>query len=153
MNDKITVLIADDHAIVREGLRLLLETDPDIQVVAEAENGRVAVQETIRVQPDVVLLDIEMPLLNGVEAAARIREEAPATRVLILTTYDGDQIVRKCHRAGAAGYILKETVGSQLFEAIRAVHTGHPFYCSNISKRLLNRARSLCLEEFSLVRP
>src|SRR5437867_12781205 len=82
MNDKIRVLIADDHAIVREGLRLLLERAPDIEVVAEAENGRVAVQETVRLQPDVVLLDIEMPLLNGVEAATRIREEAPATKVV-----------------------------------------------------------------------
>src|SRR3989454_4268996 len=102
----ITVLLVDDHAIVRQGLRALLGTATDIQVIGEAENGRQAVLETKRLQPDVVLLDLAMPLLNGVEAARQIAHEVPSARVLILSSYSDDEHLRQAVEAGVAGYLM-----------------------------------------------
>src|SRR5689334_24301781 len=101
----ITVLLCDDHAIVREGLRALLEAAGDMQVIGEAEDGRQAVLETKRLQPNVVLMDLAMPLLNGVEAARQIAHEAPRTRVLILSSYSDDEHLRRAVEAGVAGYL------------------------------------------------
>ena|ERR1035438_8805212 len=102
---KITVLLSDDHTVVREGLRLLLETESDIQVVGEAAKGQRAVGETKRLKPDVVLLDLAMPVLNGLVAARQIAKEAPAAKVLILSAYSDDQYVKHAVEAGAAGYL------------------------------------------------
>src|SRR5687768_11123680 len=101
---KITVLIADDHAIVREGLRLILETFEDIKVVGDAADGQEALHKTQRARPDVVLMDLSMPLLNGVEATRRITREYPGTQVIVLSTYSDDEHVQHALEAGAAGY-------------------------------------------------
>jgi DNA-binding NarL/FixJ family response regulator len=136
---KITVFISDDHAVFREGLRLLLEATDDIEVIGEAENGPRAVGETKRLQPDVVLMDIAMPLLNGVEAARRIGREVPATKVLILSSYSGDQHVQQAVEAGAAGYLMKETASRDLLRAIREACKGNAFFSPPIARRLLKQ--------------
>lgn len=136
---KITVLLSDDHAVVREGLRLLLGAANDIEVVGEAENGRRAVAEAGRLRPDVILMDIAMPLLNGVEAARQIAREVPNARVLILSSYSTDQHVQQAVEAGAAGYLMKETASKDLFRAIREIVSGNAFFSPPIARRLLRR--------------
>jgi DNA-binding NarL/FixJ family response regulator len=139
---KITVFLSDDHAVFREGLRLLLEAADDIEVIGEAENGHRTVAETKRLQPDVVLMDIAMPSLNGVEAARRIAREVPDTRVLILSSYSGDEHVRQAVAAGAAGYLMKETASNDLLRAIREARKGKPFFSPPIAARLLKKWRN-----------
>src|SRR5438477_7858244 len=112
--NKITVLISDDHDIVRKALRALLETAPDVQVIGEAADGYQCVRETKRLRPNVVLLDVAMPLLNGMEATRQISREVPASKVLILSTYNDGKHVQKVVEAGAAGYLLKETAAKDL---------------------------------------
>jgi DNA-binding NarL/FixJ family response regulator len=135
----ITVLLSDDHTIVRQGLRLLLDAAADIQVVGEAENGRQAVAETERLLPDIVLLDFAMPILNGVEATRQIIKALPAAKVLILSSYSGAQHVRQAIEAGAAGYVMKETAGNELLDAIREVHIGNAFFSPLLLKSLFQR--------------
>ena len=136
---KITVLLSDDHTVLREGLRLLLETESDIQVVGEAANGARAVGETKRLKPDVVLLDIAMPVLNGLEAARQIAKEVPVAKVLILSAYSDDQYIEHAVEAGAAGYLMKETVGDDLLRAIREVAKGNAFFSPPVARRLLKQ--------------
>jgi DNA-binding NarL/FixJ family response regulator len=136
---KITVLLSDDHTVVREGLRLLLETDPDIQVVGEAANGHQSVKEAKRLKPDVVLQDLAMPLLNGLEAARQIAREVPSAKVLILSAYNDDQYIEAAIEAGAAGYLMKETVGNDLLRAIREIAKGNAFFSPPVAKRLLKQ--------------
>lgn len=123
----IGVFIADDHAVVRDGLRLLLLTQPDFIVVGEAGDGREAVAEVCRLRPEVVLLDIAMPELNGIEAARRIGARAPATKVVFLSMHGSSEHVHQAFRAGAAGFIVKESAGAEVVKAIRAVHAGQRF--------------------------
>src|SRR5437867_12617802 len=104
----ITVLLADDHTVVRQGLRALLEAEPDIEIAGEAGTGRQAVQLAKTLKPDVVVMDIAMPLLNGLEATRQIIKEVPSTRVLILSSYSDDEYVHQLTEAGAAGYLLKQ---------------------------------------------
>lgn len=120
----IRVLLCDDQAIVTEGLRVILRQAGDIDVVAIAENGLEAVEKVGQLRPDVVLMDLRMPVMNGIQATARIRQESPATRVLVLTTYDDDEWVFDAIRAGAAGYLLKDAPREQLIAAIRGTATG-----------------------------
>ena len=136
---KITVLLADDHAIIREGLRALLEGEPDIEVVGEAETGRQAVQRTQRLRPAVVVMDIAMPLLNGLEATRQILKATPATRVLILSAHRDDEYVDEAVRIGAAGYLIKQTSAHVLPAAIRAAHKGQRFFDPTITKRMGDR--------------
>jgi len=139
---EITVLLCDDHVVVREGLRALLEATDDIQVVGETEDGRHAVSETKRLHPSVVLMDIAMSLLNGVEAARQIIQEAPATRVLILSCYGDVQHVRQAVEAGVAGYLVKSSASNDLLRAIREVWLGNSFFSPPISLHLLREWRS-----------
>jgi len=136
------VILADDHALVREGTSSLLNQEPDMEVVAEADNGADAVALVERLRPDVVLLDIAMPKLNGIEATKRIKERYPAAAVLILSAYDNDQYVIAILEAGAAGYLLKNVRGSELVNAIRSVHGGeavlHPAIAAKVFKRFAN---------------
>src|SRR5688572_32707840 len=133
---KITILLADDHTVVRQGLRVLLEAAEDIKVVAEAENGRQAVQMAVKCQPDVAVIDVAMPLLNGLEATRQITREVPNTKVLILSSYSDDEYVQQLSEAGAAGYLLKATAVTDLLNAIRDVMNGRACFNSDISKRM-----------------
>jgi DNA-binding NarL/FixJ family response regulator len=140
--EQITVLLADDHMIVREGLRALLSAEGDIEVVGEAETGRQAIQLVKKLRPAVVLMDIAMPLLNGLEATRRILKAVPATRVLILSAHGDDEYIRQAVMWGAAGYLIKQTSADLLSKAIREVQKGSTFFGPSIA----NRLRSLSLE-------
>jgi NarL family two-component system response regulator LiaR len=135
--DKIRVLVADDHAIVRHGIYALLETEPDIQVVGEAQDGRQAIAEAQRLQPDVVLMDLVMPVVDGVEAIRRIRACQPQVRVLVLTSFGGENQVFPAIKAGALGYILKDSTPSELVQAIRQVDRGESALHPAIARMLV----------------
>jgi two-component system NarL family response regulator len=137
--DPIRVLIADDHYVVRVGLGTLINSEPDMSVVAEAVNGRQAVETFRASRPDVALMDLRMPEMNGVEAILAIREEFPEGRIIVLTTYDGDEDIYRALQAGARGYILKDMVGDELIEAIRAVHAGQRRLPPAVAARLAER--------------
>ncbi len=124
---KITVLICDDHALFREGVKTILGAQPDIEIVGEAENGKDAVEQAIRLSPDVVLMDIAMPGLKGFDATRRIKKVRPETKVLILTVYDDEDMVARCLDAGASGYVLKDSPLMQLVYAIQTVERGQQF--------------------------
>ena len=132
----ITVLLAEDHQIVREGLRKLLEGESDIAVLGEAVSGRQAVELVRKLRPDVVVMDIAMPLLNGLEATSQIRRLAPNTRVLILSAHSDDAYVERVAALGASGYLVKQTAVHTLKEAIREVHRGRAFYSPDVAKKL-----------------
>mgnify|MGYP001127591618 CR=1 FL=1 len=124
---KIRILIADDHALVREGIRSLLSRYDDLEVVGEAEDGKQAISRTLELNPDVVLMDIAMPGLGGLEATLELRRVAPATKVLVLTQYADKEYVYRFLKAGARGYLLKKALSGELVSAIRAVHRGGVF--------------------------
>ncbi len=136
---RITVLLAEDHQIVREGFRSLLKHEPDIEVVGEAETGRQAVQMTRKLRPAVVVMDIAMPLLNGLEATRQIRKDFPATKVLLLSAHSDDAYVEQVIKLGAAGFLLKQSSSQNLAAAIRGVQKGETFFSSAVSKRLNDR--------------
>src|SRR5712672_1491791 len=138
---KITVLLADDHTLVRQGFRALLEAEPDIAIVGEAGTGRQAVQLAKKLRPDVVLMDIAMPLLNGLEATRQVIKEVPSSKVLILSSYSDDEYVQQLTEAGAAGYLLKQTAAAELLKAIREARRGNTFFSPAISKRLVEDYR------------
>ena len=137
----ITVLLAEDHQIVREGFRSLLKHERDIEVVGEAETGRQAVALVKKLRPAVVVMDIAMPLLNGLEATRQIRKDCPDTRVLILSAHSDDAYVEQMMGLGAAGFLLKQTSSHVLATAIRKVQNGNTFFSPDVSKRLGNRDR------------
>src|ERR1041385_8183134 len=122
MMKRITVLLAEDHQIVREGFRSLLKHEPDIEVVGEAESGRQAVQLTRKLRPAVVVMDIAMPLLNGLEATRQIRKEVPETKVLILSAHSDDAYVDQVAVLGASGFLVKQTSSHELAAAIRKIN-------------------------------
>lgn len=124
---RIRVLVCDDHALFREGVKTILGTQPDIEVVGEAGDGKEAVELALRLQPDVVLMDISMPVLRGFEAVRRIRKARPGVKVLILTVYDDEDLVARCLDAGASGYVLKDAPPLQLVYAIQTVHRGEQY--------------------------
>lgn len=132
----ISVLLVEDHTIVREGLRILLSVERDIVVAGEAGNGREAVRQARRLRPDVVVMDIAMPLLNGLEATRQILAALPDTKILILSAHSDDAYVDQVMSFGAAGYLIKQTASHVLPEAIRKVHRGHRFFSPIIAKRL-----------------
>jgi two-component system response regulator NreC len=135
--DKIRVLIADDHAIVREGIRLILAAHEDIEVVGEAQDGLETISRVKELEPDVVLMDIAMPGLGGLEATIELAKTAPESRVLVLTQYDDAEYIYRFLHAGAAGYVLKKSVGSDLVSAIRAVAQGKSFIDSMIADKVI----------------
>jgi len=135
----IKVLIADDHAVVREGTRQILEQEADLDVVAEAGDGEEAVRLAGDFKPDVAMIDIAMPKVDGIEATRRIKALYPTIAVLILTAYDDDQFVFSLLEAGAAGYLLKSVRGRELIDAVRAVHAGESVLHPVIARKVLNR--------------
>src|SRR5574340_1137118 len=124
MTPKIRVVLADDHAILREGVRALLQLHPDIEVVGEAADGEQAIQQVERLDPDVVLMDIAMPGLGGIEAALEMKRLGRRAKILILSQYEDREYVRRLLKAGVSGYVLKKSAGSELANAVRAVHRG-----------------------------
>jgi len=137
--DRIKILIADDHAVVREGTRQILEQEADLAVVAEAGDGEEAVRLAGTSQPDVAIVDIAMPKLDGIEATKRIKALYPTIAVLILTAYDDDQFVFSLLEAGAAGYLLKSVRGRELIDAVRAIYAGESVLHPSIARKVLNR--------------
>jgi DNA-binding NarL/FixJ family response regulator len=135
--DKIRILLVDDHAILREGIRAILEQEPDITVVGEAEDGRTAVRLACQLIPDIVLMDIAMPLLNGLEATRQIRHDCPEARVLILSMYDNDEYIRQALANGAMGYILKDATAPELINAIHAIQQGEAILSPAITRLVI----------------
>jgi DNA-binding NarL/FixJ family response regulator len=136
MNIKTRLLICDDHPLVRAGIKVTLGQEPTIDIVAEASNGREAVAETKRVRPDMVLMDMSMPELNGLEAAIQIKEFDKDIKVLIMTMYDDEAVVMRCLAAGASGYILKDAPLSQLIYAIGVVSKGHEYLDPGVTRHV-----------------
>ena len=132
---QITVLLADDHTIVREGFRKMLELETDIEVVGEAEDGRRAIALVKKLRPTVVLMDIAMPLLNGLEATRQILKNLPDTRVLVLSAHSDDAYVKSATESGAVGFLLKQASAHEVCRAIREVEKGHTFFSPSVARR------------------
>lgn len=137
MSKSINVLIADDHAIVRKGIRALLATEPGIEIVGEAENGRQAIAEASRLEPDVILMDLVMPEMDGIAAIRRVTAHQPQIRILVLTSFATDDKVFPAIKAGALGYLLKDSGPEELIQAIRQVCEGESFLHPVVARKLL----------------
>lgn len=135
--DKIRVLIADDHSILREGIRSLLENESDMEVVGEAEDGHLAVSMACELEPDVILMDIGMPRLNGLEATRQIRKKLPNTQILVLSMHDNEEYIRQVLANGAMGYILKDAAYNELLSAIRSVYRGEAVLSPAITRLVI----------------
>ena len=130
----ITVLLADDHIMVRDGLRYILEAAGDIQIVALASNGREAVTQALLHCPSIVVMDISMPVMDGIEATKEILEICPRTRIVILSMYHTGEYVQRALKAGAFGYVLKDAAGNELVEAVRCLHAGKRYLSRQVAK-------------------
>src|SRR5271155_4572442 len=147
MNDPIRIMIVEDHAVVRQGLAALLRTVPEFAVVAEAADGREAIQLFRLHQPDITLMDLRLPQMNGVEAIASIRVDFPQARIIVLTTFDGDEDIYRALQAGARGYLLKGMTGDELMDAIRSVYSGKSRIPASVAERLAERLAGNALTE------
>ena len=143
MEPPIKILIADDHTIVRQGLARLLEDHAEFKVIGEAVNGNMAIEKSLSLKPDVVIMDIAMPLLNGIEAARRIRRQLPQSKIIILSMYAQEHYIHELLEAGISGYLLKESSGRDIINAIQAAMKGETFLSPSISKLLVDRYLSL----------
>ena len=139
---RITVLLAEDHMIVREGLRRLLDTEPDLEVVGEADQGRLAVAMALKLRPDVIVMDIAMPQMNGLEATRQILRSLPKTKVLILSAHSDDAYVESMTALGVAGYLIKQSSAHVLAEAIREVMKGKLYFSPTIAKRMQQQRKT-----------
>ena len=139
MSDSIRILVADDHPIVRDGLVAILSTQPDFEVVGEAGNGPEAIERATTLQPDVMLLDLEMPELDGVEVLRRLAQSNPEVRVIVFTAFDTDERILGAVQAGAQGYLLKGAPRKELFEAVRVVHAGGSLLQPVVASKLLRQ--------------
>ncbi len=149
MSGQIRVLIADDHPVVRDGLRAMLATQPDMELVGEATTGIEAVAHARALRPDVVLMDLQMPQLDGPSAIATLRDSEPAVRVLVLTTFGSDADIMRAIDAGATGYLLKDAPREQLFSAIRSAARGESALSPSVATRVLGRMRAPAEEALS----
>jgi len=143
----IRILIVDDHPVVRHGLALMLKYEPSLETVSEASNGAEAIAQFRAVRPDVTLMDLRMPGMGGIEAIRTIRQEFADARIIILTTYDGDEDIYQGIQAGAKGYLLKDTSCEELLKAIRSVHAGQKFLSNAVSLKLVERMENPQLSE------
>ncbi len=137
MQRPIRILLADDHTIVRQGLAHLLQAQPDLEVVGEASNGRMALEKALELRPDIIILDIAMPLLNGIEAAKRIRKDSPKTKILILSMYSHEHYIHELLETGISGYLLKDSTGRDIISAIHAAMRDETFLSPSISKKVV----------------
>ena len=153
MPEPIRVLLVDDQRLMRDGLRTLLELEPDLAVVGEASNGQEAVQIYGELQPQVVLMDIRMPVMNGVEATERLCQDWPDAKIIILTTFDDDEYVFDGIRAGAKGYLLKDVSGEELATAVRAVAGGSALLGSSVAQRVLAQFAGLAPAKLAAALP
>ena len=153
MPEPIRVLLVDDQRLMREGLRTLLELEPDLDVVGEASNGQEGVQIYGELQPQVVLMDIRMPVMNGVEATERLCQDWPDAKIIILTTFDDDEYVFDGIRAGAKGYLLKDVSGEELATAVRAVAGGSALLGSSVAQRVLAQFAGLAPAKLAAALP
>ncbi len=135
--DRLRILIVDDHAVVRAGIRSLIEGQPDLEIVGEASGGEEAIQKTAELRPELVLMDIAMPGMSGIEATRRIKKDFPGTMILVLTMHDDEEFFFPVLRAGASGYVLKEVEPQDLLNAIRVVHQGQVFFSPAVARVLL----------------
>lgn len=151
MNRPIRIMIADDHTIVRQGLARLLEDQPNLTVVGEATDGRMALEKALELEPDIIIMDIAMPLMNGIEAAKRIRKELPKTKILILSMYSNEHHIHELLETGVSGYLLKDSSGRDIINAIQAAMKGETFLSPSISKKVvesyLSPRKSSSMEE------
>jgi DNA-binding NarL/FixJ family response regulator len=151
MNKPIRILLADDHTIVRQGLARLLEDQTDLRVVGEASDGRMAFEKATALKPDIVIMDIAMPLMNGIEAAKRIRKDLPETKILILSMYSHEHYIHELLETGISGYLLKDSSGRDIISAIKAAMKGETFLSPSISKKVvesyLSPRKSSSMEE------
>lgn len=143
MTAPIRILIVDDQQLIRLGFRLVLEAEPDLEVVGEAADGEEAVRESARLGPDVILMDVRMPNLDGIAATERIVAASPGARILILTTFDLDEYAFGALRAGASGFLLKDAQGAELVAAVRAVHRGDAALAPRVTRRLVELVATL----------
>lgn len=141
MREKIRILLADDHAVVRQGFKMILAAQPDMEIVGEAGHGREALELAGNLQPDVIVMDVAMPELNGIEATRRLGDVSPRTRVLALSMHKDSVYVREILRAGARGYLLKDSIASDLLAAVRAVARGEGYISPGVSDAVLNDYR------------
>lgn len=139
MAERIRIMIVEDHNIVRQGIIALLRTYPEVEVVGEASNGSEAVERYRQLQPDIALMDLQLPQLSGADAISRIRAEFPAARFIVLTTFDGDEDIFRALQAGAKAYLLKGMTGEELLAAIRTVHAGKASIPASIAEKLAER--------------
>mgnify|MGYP005843410891 FL=1 len=139
MAERLRVFIADDHAVLRAGLRMLIDAQPDMQVVGEAEDGEDAVRRVLALQPDVALIDVNMPKLDGLEALRQLKAAAPRVRAMVLSMYDDEGYLRRALEDGAAGYILKKAADTEVMAAIRAVARGEVYIYPSLTHLLVNR--------------
>ncbi len=151
MKPRIRILLADDHAVVRQGFRLILAAQPDMEIVGEDGNGREAVEQAEKLQPDIVVMDVAMPELNGIEATRRINEKLPRTRVLALSMHKDSVYVREILRAGARGYLLKDSADSDLLAAVRALARGDGYLSPAVSESVLSDYRKHVTDPLDLL--
>ncbi|MBA7467509.1 Transcriptional regulatory protein DegU [subsurface metagenome] len=137
--DRIRILLVEDHVVVRQGTRQLLEREQDLEVIGEAGDGEEAVRLASQLKPDVVIMDVAMPKLSGIEATKQIKKLLPLTIVLVLTGYDYDEYIFSLLEAGAAGYLLKDVSGDELISAVRAVYAGEPMFHPRVLRKIMNR--------------
>ena len=140
---KIRILLADDHVILRQGTRQLLENESDMEVVGEASNGAEAVELVEKFKPDIVIIDVAMPVMNGIEATKKIKEILPGIKILVLTGYDYDEYIFSLLEMGAAGFLLKDVSGDDLVGAIRAVYLGEPVLHPTVMRKLMDRCKTI----------
>jgi len=136
---KISVLLADDHTLVRQGLKALLMAEPDMEVVGEAQNGQEAVALARKIQPEVVLMDLAMPMMNGLTATTQILKASPRTKVLVLSSYSDDQCVQDMFQAGASGFLMKATASSELAQSVRDTRRGNRVLSSSLARRFQHK--------------
>lgn len=151
MKQKIRVLLADDHAVVRQGFKMILSAQPDMEIVGEAGNGREALALAESLQPDVVVMDVAMPELNGIEATRRVMASCPRTRVLALSMHKDSAYVREILRAGARGYLLKDSFDADLLTAVRAVSRGEGYLSPGVSEAVLSDYRKQVTDPLDLL--
>lgn len=137
----IKVILADDHGVVRSGIKSLLETENDIEVIAEASNGQEAITKVKSLHPDLIIIDVRMPIMNGIEATKKIREEEPETKVLVLSMHDDEEYVLQALECGASGYLLKDSSKEEFLKAVKTIHNGELYFSGELSGVLVGGYR------------